>query len=130
LGSALIAIVSALCWIVIVGLSGEQRLDFSNPAISKKETTASKKSQLFRSQFSCERNRQSTIKFDVDLDMIFIYRLVLRKLGFLESIVFLYHSNQSLYEEFFFSFTDAYQSIDMHCIVVPVKFDGGLSISK
>jgi hypothetical protein len=42
------------------------------------------KVSLFRSHFSCERNRQPTIKFDMDQEMRFIYRLILQKSVFLE----------------------------------------------
>jgi hypothetical protein len=37
---------------------------------------------FFRSPFSCERNRQPSIKFDIDLKVLFIYRLIPRKSGF------------------------------------------------
>jgi hypothetical protein len=46
------------------------------------------KFHFFRHQFSWERNRQSTIKFDIDLDVLLIYRMILRKFGLCESIVF------------------------------------------
>jgi hypothetical protein len=47
-----------------------------------------KKSHFFRSQFSCKRNRQPTIKFNVGPEVLFIYRLIPRKFGFCESIAF------------------------------------------
>jgi hypothetical protein len=34
--------------------------------------------------FSCERDRQPSIKFDIDSEVPFVYRLIPRKLGFLE----------------------------------------------
>jgi hypothetical protein len=53
----------------------------------------------------------------------------------LSEFILYYHSNQALFGGFFLDSYDMkvlvsrYQSIDMHCIVVPVKFDDGLSIS-
>jgi hypothetical protein len=49
------------------------------------------------SHFSCERNKQSTIKFNIDLEVAFIYRLIPRKSGFRwVHWRFWYHSNHSL----------------------------------
>jgi hypothetical protein len=39
---------------------------------------------FFGSQFSCERDRQPTIQFTIDLEVPFIYRLIPRRLDFLE----------------------------------------------
>jgi hypothetical protein len=41
-----------------------------------------KSSTFYRSEFSCERNKQPTVKFNIDLEVLFIYRLIPRKLGF------------------------------------------------
>jgi hypothetical protein len=46
------------------------------------------KNPAFLFQFSCNRNRQPTIKVDVDLEVLFIYRLIPRKSGFRESTGF------------------------------------------
>jgi hypothetical protein len=35
------------------------------------------------SHLSCERDKQPTFKFDIDLEMFFIYHWIPRKLGFL-----------------------------------------------
>jgi hypothetical protein len=56
----------------------------------------------------------------------------------LDGLLLLLHSNQSLLRGLLVGFTTAYnikvlvsgyQSVDMHRIVLPLKFDGGLSIS-
>jgi hypothetical protein len=47
-----------------------------------------KKSHFFRSPFSCERDKQPTMKFNIDTEVLFIYRLIPRKPGFRESMVF------------------------------------------
>jgi hypothetical protein len=43
-----------------------------------------KRPTFFGSQFSCERDRQPTIQFNTDLEVPFIYRLIPRRLDFLE----------------------------------------------
>jgi hypothetical protein len=84
-----------------------------------------------------ERNRQTTIKFDISPEVLFIYLLILEKLGFLEQSVFFDTTPIGRFLEVSFgvhcgiqhkSIVPGYQSIDMRCIVVPVKLDGGLSM--
>jgi hypothetical protein len=38
-----------------------------------------KKSHFFEAHFSCERNGQPNFKFDIDSEVLFIYRLIPRK---------------------------------------------------
>jgi hypothetical protein len=54
----------------------DQNFNFSIPAIWKK-------SHFFGFRFSCERYGQPTIKFSIDLEMLFIYRLIPSKFDFL-----------------------------------------------
>jgi hypothetical protein len=71
---------------------GGQKFTFSNHFnhrhLEKVQIIPLEKVPLFRSQFSCERNRKPTITFDIDLAVLYIYRLIPRKSCFLESIVF------------------------------------------
>jgi hypothetical protein len=71
-------------------------------------------------------------------EVLFICRLIPGKLGFLESIVFLIPLQSVAFLGLLIAFTNAYDmkvfvaryhSIDMHCIVVPIKVDSGLPIS-
>jgi hypothetical protein len=62
---------------------------FHTPPIEKRADHSLGKSLIFfRSLFSCERDRQPTIKFDIDLVVLLIYRLILRKPGWREWIEF------------------------------------------
>jgi hypothetical protein len=58
----------------------------------------------------CKRNRQPTIKFDVDLLVLFIYRLIPRTLGFRESIVFFDTTQISCFLELLLAFTAVYDT--------------------
>jgi hypothetical protein len=82
---------------------------------------------------------KSAFKFNMDLDVLLIYRLVPRAHGLLGyTATFCTTPISRFFEAFFFlsrmhtiwkCFVSGYQLIDMHCIALPVKFDGGLSIS-
>jgi hypothetical protein len=94
---------------------------------------------FFASHFSPEWDRQTAFKFNMDLDVLLNYRLIPRTYGLLGyTATFGTAPTNRFFWAFFFAFTDAYdmkvlvsryQSIDMHCIALPVKFDDGLSIS-
>jgi hypothetical protein len=86
LGSALILINLNSALVVIVWTFRRANiLSFQTPAFEKKDRPSpSKKFHFFRSRFSCEKNRQPTIKFDIDLEVLLFYRLIPRKLGFPE----------------------------------------------
>jgi hypothetical protein len=89
--------------------------------------------------FSYKRDRQLTLKFDMAIDVLSIYRLIARKFGLLGWIaVFDTTPISRFWGRLLVAFTDVYDmkmhcsryhSIDMHCIMLPVKFDDGLSIS-
>jgi hypothetical protein len=58
---------------------------YLNPAIWKKDIPLFEKSLIFLGlDFFCKRDRQSTIEFNIDPEVLFIYRLIIRKSGFLE----------------------------------------------
>jgi hypothetical protein len=50
---------------------------------SKKWTDIGKSFAFFEIHFSCKRGGQSNFKFDIDSEVLFIYRLVPRKPDFL-----------------------------------------------
>jgi hypothetical protein len=57
---------------------------FQLPPFEKKdEPSPWKKSHFFGSHFSCERGKQPTFKFDIDSEVLFIYRLIPREFDFL-----------------------------------------------
>jgi hypothetical protein len=96
------------------------------------------KSHFLGAHFSCERDERSNFKFDVDLEVSFIYRRIPRKPDLLGWLANFDATPISRFGELLVACTAAhnvkvlvygYQSIDMHFIVVPVKFDGGLSMS-
>jgi hypothetical protein len=77
---------------------------------------------------------------DIDSEVLFIYDLIPRKFDFLERFASLGTTPISrffgggLLGAFMAAYNikmlvSGYQSIYMHCIVLSVKFDGGLSIS-
>jgi hypothetical protein len=91
------------------------------------------------SHFSPEWDRQPAFKFNMDLGVRLIYRLISRAHDLIiYTAIFATTPISRFFGAFFFCFTDAYdmkvlvfryQSIDMHCIALPVKFDDGLYIS-
>jgi hypothetical protein len=105
---------------------------------SEERTDHGKSLDFFNAHFSCERDERPNFKFDTDSKVFFIYRLIPRKpdfLGWLASfdttpigrfwgilVAFMAAYNIKM-------LVSGYHSIDMHCIVLPVKFDDGLSIS-
>jgi hypothetical protein len=86
---------------------GAKSLQFSKsiqlPPFGKSTDHPLGKSPTFLNlNFFAKRNIQFTIKFDMDLEVPFIYRLIPRKSGYREPIVFFeYHSSQSLFGSFF-----------------------------
>jgi hypothetical protein len=134
---------------VVFGKQTEKlRTDMSNPSsypwrklnfsISLKKEGPWKKSHFFRAHFSCEQDWQTNFKFAIDSDVCFIYRLLPRKPNFLGWLASLIPLQLVALWMLLGAFTVAYNlkvlvsgypSIDMHCIVLPVKYDGGLSIS-
>jgi hypothetical protein len=91
------------------------------------------------SHFSPKWNGQPAFKISMVLDMRLIYPLISSVHGLIGyTATFNTTPISRFLGAFFFAFTDAYdmevlvskyQSIDMHCIALPVKFDNGLSIS-
>jgi hypothetical protein len=90
--------------------------------------------------FSCERDGQPNFKFDVDSKVLFIYRLIPRKFDFLTMFAALGATPTSSFlgasrnvpsriQYNIEMFVSGYLPIHMHCIMIPVKFDGGMSIS-
>jgi hypothetical protein len=74
----------------------------------------------------------------MDLEVLFIYRLIPRKIDFPERLAAFDTTPVSRFWGLLVAFIVVYnikviiswyQSIDMYCIVLPVKFDDGLSIS-
>jgi hypothetical protein len=61
---------------------GEGR-KFNFSLISLKNGQTLEKVSLFRVRFSCERDRQSNFKFEINSEVLFIYRLIPRAFGFL-----------------------------------------------
>jgi hypothetical protein len=59
-----------------------QMLNFQTPPFEKRTDPRFEKNLFFGAHFSCERDRQSTFKFNKDLKVLFIYRLISRKLTF------------------------------------------------
>jgi hypothetical protein len=97
-----------------------------------------KKFHFFRARFSRERHGQPNFKFDIDSEVCFIYRLIPRKPDFLGWLLLFDTTPIGRIVWALVAFTAAYnikvfvsgnQSIDMHCIMLPVKSDGTLSIS-
>jgi hypothetical protein len=96
-----------------------------------------KKSNFFISPFSRERNVQPTIKVGMAIQVLVIYRLIPRKPGFLDYNIVFDPNPLVGFWMLLLALTTAcnvkvfvsrHQSIDMHCIVLPVKLNGGLSI--
>jgi hypothetical protein len=94
LGSAFMVIDLGSAFIVIVWLYVDSgRLDspwrkdliFHTPPIVKMQTILGKSPTFFESPFSCERDRQPALKFDMDLNVLIIYRLIPRTHELLES---------------------------------------------
>jgi hypothetical protein len=91
------------------------------------------------SHFSPECDSQPAFKLNMDEDVRLIYRLIPRAHGLFEyPATFDTTPISRFFGGCFFAFTDAYdmkvlvswyQSIDMDCVALPVKFEGGLSIS-
>jgi hypothetical protein len=108
------------------------------PAFGKRSDHPLGKSPTFLgSHFSCERDKQPTFKLEINSEMLFIYRLTPRRLGFLGWIDFFDPTPISRFFGPSFSVHGLMnikmhvywdKSIDMHFMVLPVKFDNGLSI--
>jgi hypothetical protein len=76
---------------------------FKRRQLKKGQTIPFEKVSHFRFKFSCKRNRQPTIEFDVDLDVLVIYRRAPRTHNFIESIGFFDTTLISRYLEASFS---------------------------
>jgi hypothetical protein len=63
-------------------------LIFQPPPIVKMLTILGKSPTFFESPFSCERDRQPALKFDMDLNELLIYRLIPRTHELVESPTF------------------------------------------
>jgi hypothetical protein len=88
--------------------------------------------------FSPEWDRQPAFKFNIQLDVLLIYRLIPRTHELLGCTTTFGTTQTTVFWEILSAFTTAhivkviisrYQSIDMHCVEMPVKFEGGLSMS-
>jgi hypothetical protein len=75
--------------------------NFSNPAIWKKL-------HFFGSPFSCERDRQSTIKFSMDPEVLYIYRMIPENLIVLDGLLILVPPQSVAFWELLVGFTTAY----------------------
>jgi hypothetical protein len=96
------------------------------------------KSHFFGAHSSYEWDGQPNFKFNIDVETLLIYRLILRKLNFLGWLATFDTLHLVAFWGLLGAFSAAYnvkvllskyQSIDMHCIMLPVKYDGGLSMS-
>jgi hypothetical protein len=97
-----------------------------------------KVSLFFGPHFSCEQDGQPNFKFDIDSEVLSIYRLIPRKTNFLGCLTIFDTTPICRFWGLLVAFRAAYnvkvlvygyQSINLRFIVVPVKFDGGLFIS-
>jgi hypothetical protein len=88
--------------------------------------------------FPREQDKQTTIKFNINSKVLFTYRLIPRTSGFREQTVFFGTIPVSRFLGAPYALTTAYnikmlifgyQSVDMHCIAISVKFDGKLFLS-
>jgi hypothetical protein len=109
---------------------------FQTPPFEER-TDHGKSNHFFGTHFSYERDEQHTFKSDTDSEMFFIYRLVPRMSDFLGWLTifdttpnsrFLWAPRSVHGRIQHKSAFSGYQSIDMHCIMLPVKFDAGLYI--
>jgi hypothetical protein len=66
---------------VNLNLSGGCKHDFSLISLKKGHTL--EKSLFFEAHFSCKRDEQPSFKFDIDLEVRFVYRLIPKKPAFL-----------------------------------------------
>jgi hypothetical protein len=107
-----------------------------NPRHLKKGQTL--ESLPFYGLYFYERDGRTNFKFNIALEVHFIYRLIPRKLDFLGRLPIFDTTPIGRFWGLFVTFTTAYNikvllsvyhSIDMRCIVLPEKFDGRLSIS-
>jgi hypothetical protein len=103
------------------------------------ETPLFEKSYIFlASHFSPKLDSQPVFKFYINLDVFLIYRLIPRKLCLRVSIVFYTPLQLVAFWGLLSAFTTAHNvkvvvsrhhSTDMYCVVPPVKFESGSSIS-
>jgi hypothetical protein len=108
-------------------------------SVQKKQGTPWKKAHFFLlSHFSSEWDRQPAFKFDIDYNIRLIYRLIPKSLVFLYELPIWVPLQSVAFSRLLVAFTDPldiqmhgsrYHSIAKHCIVLPVKFDGGLYMS-
>jgi hypothetical protein len=93
---------------------------------------------FFKSHFSPEWDRKPAFKFNIRLDVLLIYRLIPRTHGLLGCTTTFATIPINRFLGILLAFTTAhnvkvlvsgYQSIDIRCMVSPVKFEDGLSMS-